>query len=363
MRGVIFLAMAMGCAGSRAEPERRTDGVAADAADAAVTVEARRWIAGDLHQHAAPFDTREGAALQVKEMAQRGAAAGLEFVIATPHLWQSTLAVADRRRAWMAKWTAMAAEARAATGITVIPGAEYTVGGFGHFGVSGVDLAALRGDDLLAAARDGGGFVVVNHPFAVPTQIPGIPVSDRDLSFRPWTDGVGAMPPVDAVEVWNLPLGLANIASRPGGLSGEERAWAAADALARRERRRVGIVGGSDSHGPYLIPTTWVLAADASEAAILAGLRAGATCVGGPDAGELAAHGDADPPDRWARIGEAVAARARVELHWSGTATVFVDGVDRGAHDGGWIHDGAAGVHTYRLVRGASRCGFVYANL
>lgn len=168
MRSVLLLAMVIGCAaGSRAEPERRTDGVAAAAA-VVIAVEARRWIAGDLHQHAAPFDTREGAALQVKEMAQRRAAAGLEFVIATPHLWQSTLAVADRRRAWMAKWTAMAAEARAATGITVIPGAEYTVGGFGHFGVSGVDLAALRGDDVLAAARDGGAFVVVNHPFAVP---------------------------------------------------------------------------------------------------------------------------------------------------------------------------------------------------
>ena len=34
-----------------------------------------------------------------------------------------------------------------------------------------------------------------------------------------------------------------------------------------------------------------------------------------------------------------------------------------GEHDGMFTHEGAAGVHTYRITLGTSRCGFIYANL
>lgn len=46
-------------------------------------------------------------------------------------------------------------------------------------------------------------------------------------------------------------------------------------------------------------------------------------------------------------------------------ARMFVDGVDRGEHDGAFTHTDvdAAAAHTYRIVLGASRSGFVYANL
>lgn len=325
----------------------------------------RRWIPGDLHMHLAPFDVREGAPLAVGDLARRGRAAGLEFVIATPHLWPSTLRDVGRRRAWMRRWSAMATEARAQAGFTVIPGLEWTVSGHGHYGVSGLDPTAVRGDDLLADARALGGFVVVNHPYALPTQIPGVPISDRDLSYRPWTERGHADESalVDGVEVWNQPLGLANLVSRPGGATGEERAFVAADRLARATGRPVAVVGGTDSHTTRMAVTTWVLAVDASEAAILAALRAGATCVGAIDGGTLVAHGDADPADRWARIGEQVRAAAAVELRWTGMARLFVDGVDRGLHDGGYVDREAAGRHTYRIEVGASRCGFVYANL
>jgi hypothetical protein len=243
---------------------------------------ARRWIAGDLHMHVAPIDAREGQMLDVDGLAREGRAAGLEFVVATPHLHRSTWSDRAKRRDWKAKWSAMATAARARSDLTIIPGVEWTVWGYGHFSVSGTDLAAIEADNFLADATTRGAFVVVNHPFAVPTRIPGIPISERDLSFRPWTDGRGALPPrIDGVEVWNFPLALANLASAPGGQTGEQRAFAAADHLARRERRRVAVVGGSDSHSAFMMPTTWVLATDASEAAILAGLRDGATCVGG----------------------------------------------------------------------------------
>jgi hypothetical protein len=100
----------------------------------------------------------------------------------------------------------MATRARALTGFTVIPGVEYTVWGFGHFGVSGVDLATI-GNDFLTDATQRGAIVVVNHPFAQPTRIPGVPISEMDLSFRPWTTG-GASPHLDGVEVWNFPRAL-----------------------------------------------------------------------------------------------------------------------------------------------------------
>jgi|GEM_PF-2733799 len=368
MRSLVAVAVLAGfrglasCGGSQGDAPP-VPAVVAPAPKVATPTAARRWIPGDLHQHVAPFDAREGAAFEVAGLAQHGPAAGLEFVIATPHLYLSTVGSPERLRAWMAQWTLFAAQARAVRGFTVIPGVEYTASGFGHFGVSGVEVTRLDVDDLLATAHAAGGFVVVNHPFAVPTSIPGIPVSDRDLSFRPWSEGVGKVPAVDAVEVWNLPLGLANLASRPGGHTGEERAFVAADALARAEHRRIAVVGGSDSHGPFIVATTWVFATDASEPAILAALHAGATCVGGPEAGTLTARGDADPPERWAAIGEIAHARTTVELRWTGTGHLFVDGLDRGEHDGAWTHASAAGAHTYRLERDHSRCGFVYANL
>jgi len=285
---------------------------------------------------------------------------GLEFVILTPHLYEGTWQSPERRRRWLATWQDLAADARATAGLTVIPGAELGVRDLGHFGVSGIDLAALAGGDLLDSAERAGAFVVVNHPFATPTRIPGFAVSEKDLSFRPWAHRRGAVPRIDGVEVWNVPLGMANLVSRPGGGSAEERAWLEADALARRQRRPVVAVGGTDNHLDMVSPTTWVLAPDAREPSILAGLRAGAVCVGGAEAGGLEARGERDAG--WAPIG-GVAHGERVELRWPGRARLFVDGVDRGVLDGGFVDDHAGGVHTYRIVVGESRSGFVYANL
>jgi hypothetical protein len=350
MRLLAAVAIGLSGCGQGASPAAAFD---AAIVDAPARPESSRWLAGDLHLHVAPLDHREGVTLDVADIT------GLDFVVVTPHLWKSTWTSPTRRTRWLAAWRELATAARARTDLTIIPGVEYGVPGLGHFGISGVDLAALSGDDFFTAAQDAGGFVVVNHPFAVPTRIPGIPISERDLSFRPWATGRGTAPALDGVEVWNVPLGLANLVSRPGGQTGEERAFAAADALARRERRRVTVVGGSDDHRGFVSATTWVLAADATEAAILAALRAGATCVGGPEAGTLEARGDGD----WVRIGGSVTATSTVELRWQGRARLFVDGADRGEHDGAFTHGDADGVHTYRVVIGDSRCGFVYANL
>ena len=147
------------------------------------------------------------------------------------------------------------------------------------------------------------------------------------------------------------------------GLTGEARAFAEADRVARTEKRRVTITGGTDNHRRAVIATTWVLADDASEAQVLAALHHGATCVGGAAGGDLLARGDRDGAHDWARIGDSVHAAASVELRWSGTAELYVDGVDQGAYDGGATVPVDRAVHTFRIEEGVSRCGFVYANL
>jgi hypothetical protein len=328
----------------------------------------RRWIAGDLHIHPAPFDTREGASLTIKDLPEKARVAGLEWMIVTPHIRPATWKDRSARRRWISAWTTMAQESRLSTLITIIPGAEFTQTGYGHFGVSGIDLAKV-GDDFLASATTQGGFIVVNHPFATPTHIPGVSVSESDLSFHPWTKNRGQIPYLDGVEVWNIPLSWANVVSKTAGGSGEDLAFVAAEKIARSEQRAIAVVGGSDTHGQWLAATTWVLAADSSATSILSALKNGATCVRGPQAGTLEAHGDGEPMDHWATIGETTHAASAVELRWQDVARLFIDGADVGEHNGSYVHrptpqkDSSGsitiGTHTYRIAIGASRCGFV----
>lgn len=337
----------------------RDAAVAAPVEPGATPPSGPRWIPGDLHMHVVPVD--DDAMLDVAGVAAGARAETLEFVILTPHLHPRTWRDRERRARWLRAWTAMAKDARAEPGVTLIPGVEWTVGGYGHFGLSGVDLATIpAAADPAEAVHDRGGLVVVNHPFATPTKIPGVRASHHDLSFRPWTHGKGEVPSIDAVEVWNVPQGIADLL-KGKEVRAEDRAFTAADQLARRERRPVAVVGGTDNHLNFVAPTTWVRADDAGEASILAAIRAGRVCVGGPEAGGLEARGDGD--DAWVGIGDSVRASSRVELRWPGRARLFVDGADRGEHDGGFVHEDARGVHTYRIVVGESRCGFVYANL
>lgn len=327
---------------SAATPEPATS-VRDASADAKPTPDRRRWFAGDVHMHVAPPDT--DVTLGVGGIAAAARAAKLDFVVLTPHLWPG------RRGAGFAReWRTMAAAARSETP-TLIPGVEWTTAA-GHFTVAGADATTL-GSDFLASAHQAGAFISVNHPFAVPTKILGIPASHYDMSYRPWTTAGTPAKPIDGVEVFNLPLALANLLSRPGGSSGEDRAWWQADRLVRTEHRRVTAVGGTDNHTLVVLATTWVLAIDASEAAILDALRAGATCVGGVEAGSFRARGDAD----WVRIGDTTRATRSIALAWDGLARLFVDGVDRGEHSGEFVHKANGILHTYRIVRGASRCG------
>ncbi len=322
--------------------DQRTD-------QAAPAIDRRHWSAGDVHMHCAPPDT--DVEMGVTEIAKEAREAGLEFVVLTPHLWPSR-----RGSGFDREWTKMAAEARATKGITMVPGVEWTTGS-GHFTVTGFDIATVRGPDFLGSAHEAGAWISVNHPFAVPTRIPGVAISDYDISYRAWSAG-GTPQPIDGAEVWNVPLSYANLISKPGGKTGEERAWLAIDKQAREKHRRMTAVGGTDNHKRAVQPTTWVLVESPTETAVLEALRTGATCVGGPESGTLKARTDAG----WVRIGGIVAG-PRVELAWDGAAHLFIDGIDQGEQTGHFVHVTNGVPHTYRIATAGSRCGFIYANL
>ena len=349
----VLLTFAVGCSAPSPPPKPV---VVADARliDAhPLADEPRRWLAGDVHMHVAPPDDPADVTFGARAIADAALQAGLDFVVLTPHLWSSRWGEPFRR-----EWRTLADDAAQIEKPTMIPGVEWGDRD-GHFTVTGVDIGALRGAKFLDAANAAGAFISTNHPFAVPTRIPGVRVSHMDISYRPWSARTPGFTQIDGAEVWNVPLGLANILSRPGGRSGEERAWTELDRVVHAEHRRMTAVGGTDNHKTNVMATTWVLAIDATATAILEAIVGGATCVGGPEAGSFRARGD---DDRWVRIGESVAART-ITLAWDGIARLYIDDEDRGEIANGFVHETGGALHTYRIVVGPSRCGFIYANL
>jgi len=319
--------------------------------------ESLHWYAGDVHMHVSPPDDPHDVELSPEQIADKARDAKMDFVVLTPHLWPSRWDQAHHAT-FRKQWHAFAARARAIDKPTLIPGIEWSARG-GHFTVAGVDFDTV-GDDVLASAHAAGAFISANHPYAVPTRIPGIPASHYDMSYRVWTDHEPGFTAIDGVEVWNVPLGYANVLSRPGGMTGEQRAWLSANRVVHAEHRPLTAVGGTDNHHQAVAATTWVLATDASEPAIVAALHAGRTCVGGLAGSSFRAHaGGGD----WVTIGGVVSTRGTMTLAWDGTARLFVDGVDTGEHDGGFEHDTMGELHTYRIEKDSSRCGFIYANL
>src|SRR5512140_3260240 len=289
-----FVAALAACS-PRSEPARAaplTGSAVAVPTAAAPAPSALHWFAGDVHMHVSPPDDPDDVDLSPEQIAARAHAAGMAFVVLTPHLWPSRWDQAHHAT-FRREWHAFAASARAVTQVTLIPGIEWSTRA-GHFTVAGVDFDAV-GDDVLASAHAQGAFVSVNHPFAVPTHIRGIPVSHYDMSYRVWTDHARGFTAIDGVEVWNVPLGYANMLSAPGGATGEARAWIEANRVVHAEHRPLTAVAGTDNHKQAVAATTWVLATDPGERAILSALHAGRTCVGGLAAASFRARGDGDP--------------------------------------------------------------------
>lgn len=317
------------------------------------------WYAGDLHCHVSPPDPSDDVSVGPKEIARLAKERGLDFVFVVPHLWTGSWK--KERKQFLAAYDALVKVARATPDVTLIPGVEFGVPKLGHFGVSDLDLRQIqKREDFLEAANEAGAFIVLNHPYALPLKIAGFKTSHFDMSYRPWTGGKPGFSGFDAVESWNAPLSLGNLLSTPTGKTAEEETLLKAEQWARTQKKKLTLVGGSDNHATLLLATTWVYAKDKQEASLLEALRAGRTCVGGPEAQSFTARGDLDAKP--VGIGGNVRAQKQVVLQFFGEARVFVDGVDQGLHKDQFIAQSDSSPHTFRVVMGRSRSGFIYAN-
>lgn len=230
-----------------------------------------RWLRGDLHMHSAHSDgscpNQRGQRMPcpLYLSAMRAAAVGLDFIALTEHNTVSHLGPIRELAPHFA-------------GLVLIPGIEITTFQ-GHVNLLGIDgpidfrvgsEAVPDWNAFLRAARERGEFIVVNHP--------GLPNDERCMGCG-WTPRNAVEPGlVDAVEAVNaLDVGtsVSGIAHWHSRLDAGERV--------------VGI-GASDNHDATLEtsvfprgaigqPATLVYAESLSEAAILAGLRAGRVAI------------------------------------------------------------------------------------
>lgn len=196
-----------------------------------------RWLAGDCHAHTVHSD----GTLTTEQLAAAAVTAGLDFLAVTDH---NSVSHHAALHGIGKKY-----------GITLLPGQEVTTD-TGHANVFGevgwIDFRQPAGEWVTEAARRGG-LMSINHPLAA------------DCAWRqPLTE----RPPL--AEVWHSTW----LDPRWGGLIAWWQAWDLSTIP----------IGGSDFHSPadgdtLGIPTTWVLAADDSPAAILDGMRAGRTAI------------------------------------------------------------------------------------
>jgi len=313
----LFELAAAGAAGAAAAPalarRRRARGV---------------WLAGDLHSHTVlshdvwggPDDDNTGLeesytlGFTAGEQIRNAELRGLDFLAITDHNRTDALRLPEYRSGQL----------------TLIPAYEHSLGG-GHAGVFVPDAARLADivrdadgttgfDDDAGAARfldavhARGGIAVLNHPF--------YGNEDQGETIA-WGYGLEVSRRFDAVEVWNigwparhdvLPFADAdNYLSLP---------WWESQIVSHR---RVGAVGGSDSHWRLTSvlngvgqPTTWVHARNRSPAAVLRAVREGRTFVSAEPPGLGGARLLLSAREEWgnrgrAAVGDTVRARGPLQ--------------------------------------------------
>lgn len=231
------------------------------------------WYRGDLHLHTGHSDascvSRRGkkAPCPVFKTLEAAAARGLDFIAVTDHNTTSQNGSLRELAPYF-------------DDLLLIPGREITTfqGHANVFGpVADIDfqLGSKRAPDVAAIQRQverAGGVLSINHP--------GLPSGEPCMGCG-WTAKGVDYSRVQAVEVAN---GGALAQARGGDLFSGVPFWEAR----LNEGRRITAVGGSDNHDPTKplaeaqsvgAPTTVVKASALSQAAILAGIRAGEVFV------------------------------------------------------------------------------------
>jgi hypothetical protein len=317
-------------------------------------------LAGDMHCHVLPPDAPYHVSRGLPDTARIASAEGLDFVVLTPHV-PARFFQDPEMREWVrgtqkvlrSRTEALAAAETSARPLLLVPGMEYTDHRFGHVGLAFADVAEvldeIAPDDLLTRPalfferwKAHGGIATINHPVLRPIPHSAIAELRYDLSWRGFAPADSSARPdvfseirwlsrhADAIETYNTSIGHLRDQFMVGDPDWTMREGThLADRVARTQERRLTPVGGSDSHGEWLRPTTWVLAAERTPTAIRDAIVHGRTCVRGPEGCTLevrAADG------AFHVVGASIAtspppAAARVEARaHGGEATYFVNG-------------------------------------
>ncbi|HEY8075768.1 MAG TPA: hypothetical protein VIF62_16695 [Labilithrix sp.] len=300
----------------------------------------REVLAGDMHTHVMPPDAPYHVSRELPSTLELASKEGLDFVVLTPHVPARFFEDEDER-GWVLETQAQLRARLAALhpAMIVVPGMEYTDYRFGHVGLAFADVREVLADVPTEAAqqrpelfferwRAHGGLATINHPVERPIATAPFRQLRADLSWRAFT-GAPVPPEIgwithhaDAVETFNLSISHLR---DPYFLGDEDRSLREAthlvEAASRAQHRRIAPVGGTDSHGEWLRPTTYVLARTRTEGGIRDAIREARTCVRAPEACTLqvrAADGE------WHIVGDALPATDRVEARASGGAVTFV---------------------------------------
>lgn len=303
-------------------------------------------LAGDMHCHILPPDAPYHVSRELPETLELAKREGLDFVVLTPHVNARFFLDRDARD-WVLR-TQRELRARIAAlpanDISWIAGVEYTDYRHGHVGLGfanmervlervSVEAAEERPERFFEVWRDEGGTATINHPFLTPLVKAPIAELHYDLSWRAFHEPVHpGMTEIfwltahaDSIETWNESIGHVRDRWFVGDPDWEMRqASHLVDRLSREQERRIAPVGGSDSHGGWLRPTTWVLAKTKTPEGIRDAIVNARTCARAPEPCTLEARGNGE----WANIGGAIATgpEHRVQARATGNASYFLNG-------------------------------------
>ncbi len=341
MRALLLSLLLTGCT-SNGILDMAMSSAKVPAPHASMRVGDRMVLAGDLHCHVLPPDSPWHVSRELPETLKLAEDQHFDFVLLTPHVHARFFQDPDERE-WVAETqTALRARIEALhPKMIVIPGFEYTDHRYGHVGMGFADVREVMKEVDVADARANptkflerwlahGGTMVINHPLQGPIKSSVIEPLRWDLTWRGYSDkpvpedDVFITEHAQAVETFNA--AITHLRDQYI-LDDEERTLREASALVdrqiKKQHRPIAQVGGSDSHGSWLRPTTYALVKERSITAIHDAIVEGRTCVRSPESCSLEVSGD---DGVWHGIGEHVTAAHTIRLRLATPGVFLLDG-------------------------------------